>query len=127
MGKIDWTRSYGTISGVVENNTKYDQDGKGYNAKGIEVDQTTGEIVDPSDLIPDEPVEDKPEPINNKETGFQREWVSGEDPPNGYVGMTHEGFKGEPEPVSGAKCDVCDFIAKSTFGLNSHKRYKHKK
>ena len=128
MGKVDFNRNYGTVHGIVESGARFTQDGKRFNGQGIEIDDI-GDIVDPGDLIPAEPLEEVPAPINGKEYEFDSGWDSEKDAPSGYVGLSHDGFKnGEPEEnVSGSKCDVCGFVAKSDFGLRSHKRYKHSK
>ena len=126
MGKIDWGKCHGTICGITEDGARYTQDEKRFNGKGIEVD-SNGIVVDPSDLILDKILEEVPTPINNKEPELQRNWEAEKDPPSGFVGLTHDGFK-NPEPVekpAGCPCDTCGFVAKSEFGLRAHKRYKH--
>jgi len=128
MGKIDWGKCYGTICGVTEDGAKYDQDGKRFNGKGIEIG-SNGNVVDPDDLILDKILEEVPTPINSKEPELQRNWDAEKDPPNGFVGLTHDGFKNS-EPAGKnpeCTCDTCGFVAKSNFGLRSHKRYKHSK
>jgi len=125
MGKVDWNKSYEVICGVVDNGGRYRQDGKLFDGQGIEIDDR-GNIVDPSDLIPDEPKEEVPKPLNNKQPEFQKDWHKDQDPPNEYKGLAWGNTPEGKKPPSDTTCDVCGFVSKSKFGLQSHKRIKHK-
>jgi hypothetical protein len=126
MGKIDRSRDYGRVYGSTVG-IKYVQDGKSYNGRGIELD-SEGNIADPNDLLPDVSPEEPAPPINNRDPQFQRDWRADRDPPADYIGLGV--VKNEPQKadvVQGSKCDECEFVAKTDFGLRAHKRYKHSK